>query len=214
MAEEVTPNGLTRSLQNQINKVKDLISKKKLNEAETVLASIKTRIEPESEAFFLEARIQQEQKKNTDALASYSIAIYLNPRMSKAWINRALTRGALRDFEGAIQDLNTAAELDINNTAVYVNRGVTFASLNKPELALSDFNKALSIRPDNRDALHNRGIIFYLEGRNADACNDWRKAVLLGSEETKEQIKSICKTSRQQAMPQKGQQSEGARRER
>jgi len=210
LAGEVANKPATESWQSQINQIRELITKNKIGEAENILVSIKSKIEPQSEAFFLEGRIQQEKKRNTDALGSYSIAIYLNPGMSKAWINRSLTKGALRDFEGAIQDLNTAIELDPNNPTALINRGVTFASLNQPTSAMADFNKALSIKPNSQDALHNRGIIFYLQGNNNSACQDWRRAQSLGSPETKDLVGSLCRSSNQQTKAAQSQGSQGS----
>ena len=42
----------------------------------------------DSEFFFLKARALQDLRRNTDALANYSIAIYLNPKYVMAIINR------------------------------------------------------------------------------------------------------------------------------
>lgn len=149
------------------------------------------RVSPEYH--FLAGRVYQEQRRNVDALASYSLAIFLQPSMAKAYINRSLVRGALMDFEGAIQDLDKALSLEPKNESALINRGVTYASLNKPRQALDDLNKAIAINPKLADAYRNRGIVRHLTNEKVEACKDWRQAGRLGSDEAKQWFGQLCR---------------------
>lgn len=147
------------------------------------------------EYYFLRGRILQELKKNSEALASYSVAIYIMPDLVKAYVNRALVKGALGDTQGAIEDLNKALQLQPSNAAALLNRGVTFASLNKPVLALRDFNQAIQLDSRYADAYRNRGIVRYLSNDLQGSCDDWRKSIELGASEVLDWTRSLCMTT-------------------
>ena len=146
----------------------------------------------DSEYYFLKARAYQDLRRNTDALANYSIAIYLNPKFVNAFINRGLVRGALQDVNGALIDLDRALLLQPNNTAALLNRGVTYGGLNKPSLAIQDFNRAIQINPNYPDAYRNRGLTKHLLGDKDGACDDWYKSKNLGINEATEWLTKYC----------------------
>lgn len=146
----------------------------------------------DSEYYFLKGRAFQDLRRNTDALANYSIAIYLNPKFVNAFINRGLVRGALQDVNGALIDLDQALLLQPNNTAALLNRGVTYGGLNKPSLAIQDFNKAIQINPNYADAFRNRGLTKHLLGDKDGACDDWYKSKNLGINEATEWLTKYC----------------------
>ena len=172
--------------------IRNLLTKGELAKAiELSDAGLKTNPK-NSEFFFLKARAYQDLRRNTDALANYSIAIYLNPKFVNAFINRGLVRGALQDVNGALIDLDQALVLQPNNTAALLNRGVTYAGLNKPSLAIQDFNKAIQINPNYPDAYRNRGLTKHLLGDKDGACDDWHKSKNLGINEATEWLTKYC----------------------
>lgn len=146
----------------------------------------------DSELFFLKARAFQDLRRNTDALANYSIAIYLNPKFVNAFINRGLVRGALKDVDGALIDLNNALALEPNNSAALINRGVTYGGLNNPSLAIQDFNKAIQLKANIADAYRNRGVTRHLIGDKNGACDDWGRSKDLGILEAAEWVSKLC----------------------
>ena len=164
-----------------------------LDKALFLLDKIQASTNKDAESHFLRGRILQEMKKNTEALTSYTLAIYLKPDMVKAYINRALVKGALVDTQGAIEDLNRALNLQPANAAALLNRGVTYASLNKPALALKDFNQAIQIDGRYADAFRNRGIIKYLMNDQQGACAEWAKSNELGPSDTLEWSRNLCR---------------------
>lgn len=142
---------------------------------------------------FLRGRAFQELKQNTKALSAYSIGLYLDPKHVKSYINRALVRGALRDMDGALEDLNMALVIEPKNSAALLNRGVTFASLNKPRQALNDFNRAIQINAQYAEAYLNRGVTeFHLKDLSS-ACRDWDKSYSLGLKDAKTWIDFYCR---------------------
>lgn len=176
------------------SRVIDLIRSGEPNRALELLNIFPRNAIKTGEYYFLRGRAMQELKFNAEALINYSIAIYIQPTNVKAFINRALVRGALRDLDGAITDLNQASQLDPKNSIVFLNRGVTFASLGKPRLALSDFTKAISLNPRYADAYVNRGIIKVQLDDLSGACLDWKKSLELGSLDAQPWMKQSCQS--------------------
>jgi tetratricopeptide (TPR) repeat protein len=172
--------------------IKELIASQKLDEGLAITnEAIKTN-KNNASLYFLKGRILQEQKKNLESFQAYSIAIFLQPEMTKAYINRGLIRGALMDLNGAVEDFNRALRLEPTNQAALVNRGVTYASLNNIPKAVEDLNKAIATNSSLTEAYVNRGIVKHLVGDKSRSCEDWAKAARLGSKEASQWAKQLC----------------------
>lgn len=130
-----------------------------------------------SRYYFLIARANQDLRNNSEAIAFYTLALREEPKMFKAYINRALVKGSMKDIKGALRDLQKAKELNANSPELFLNLGVTQAALNQPEAAIASFNQALALKPDYPDALRNRGIIHYHSKNIKKACSDWQKSL-------------------------------------
>jgi tetratricopeptide (TPR) repeat protein len=147
---------------------------------------------PTHERLYLSGRANQELKRNVQALIDYTAALTLKPSLFKAYINRALVRGALQDFPGAQADLNLALRLQPNNPEAFLNRGVILASLNRPQDAISDFNRAIRLKPDYADAYRNRGIANGLLRNYLAACQDWQSGARFGAADSTTEINNFC----------------------
>ncbi|MCP9808254.1 hypothetical protein KBY58_02250 [Cyanobium sp. HWJ4-Hawea] len=144
--------------------------------------------------YFIRARALQELKRDLDAFENYTISIYINPKSHKAFVNRGLTKGALRQLDGAIEDFTKSIQIKNDNPVAYLNRGVTYAGMNDLPKALLDFDRALKYDKNYIDAYRNRGITLFYTKQNKLACQDWRKAVSLGANDIKQWIVAYCKS--------------------
>ncbi len=80
-------------------------------------------------------------------------------------INRSVARAVLDNLEGALKDVNKAADLDKNSSAVYANRG-RLNRLNKDiEKAITDFERAIQLG-SNKDEILPLLLSCYLEQPN------------------------------------------------
>ena len=68
--------------------------------------------------------------------------------MTDVYINRGAARGDLGDFEGAIEDFNTAIRLKPEDVSAYDNRGNAKIALGEQEAAEADFVKARKLKQD------------------------------------------------------------------
>lgn len=185
----------------EITNIESLVKQSKLDEAlQRIDLEMQKNINNDR-LHFLRGRVMQEMRNNTEALASYSISIFLNDSNTKALTNRALTRGALGDIDGALRELDRAIEIDPKNAPAYMNRGVTYAGLNQRQKALQEFTKAISLDQNYAEAYRNRGIVKHYLNDNKGACSDWRLASLKGDRDTKEWLGFFCKeTNRQKSV--------------
>lgn len=173
--------------------IRTLIISGKSTEALAMLNTPKARKSlPTHELLYLSGRANQELKLNIQALIDYTGVLTLKQSFGNAYINRALVRGALRDFLGAQADLNVALRFQPNNPEAYLNRGVIFASLNRPQDAIRDFNRAIQLKTDYADAYRNRGIANVLLHNYEAACLDWKSGARHGSDEGAAEINKFC----------------------
>jgi tetratricopeptide (TPR) repeat protein len=65
------------------------------------------------------------------------------------------------NYDGAIHDLDAAAELDPNNPKLHTLRGQMYLALYEWDEALADFNAAIELRSNYADAFFQRGVLYY-----------------------------------------------------
>ena len=146
----------------------------------------------DSRYHFLLGRAYQELKLNVESLQHYSESIALDRSNYKAFINRALVKGALGNLRSSTLDMNQAIKLNPNSKEAYLNLGFTLAAQNNPNKALSYFTKALKLDPNFQEALRNRGITNHHLGNKSEACIDWRKAIELRESEIQKWVDEYC----------------------
>lgn len=84
---------------------------------------------------------------DAEALADYTEAIRLNPKMAEAYYNRGLIR-AKTDMERAVNDWTAAINADPSFAEPYYNRGLVMAEIGEVDLCIADFSKYLELVPD------------------------------------------------------------------
>lgn len=178
--------------QNPLAKAGEAIRLSKPKEALDILDNYNPAINERSHFFFLRGRALQDQKKNTKALEAYTISLFLYSSNTKALINRALVKGALRDLDAAMDDLNSALRINPRSKEALMNRGVTNAGLGKVNNAIYDFTEAIRLDPNYADAYRNRGITWNYQGKKEKACKDWRRALSLGQQDISTWVSSLC----------------------
>ena len=103
-----------------------------------------------------------------------------------------MVKGALRDFEGAFEDLNKANSLEPNKPEYFLNLGIVYASLNKPLSSIESFLKAIDLDSNYHDAFNNLGITYYHQKNIKLACETWQIPANNGQEKSKKWIEDYC----------------------
>jgi lipoprotein NlpI len=93
------------------------------------------------------------------AIADYSHAIEISPKVVAGYFHRGNAKVAKGDFDGAIADYDSVVELDPKNVYAYNNRGLTKQAKGDSDGAIADYNRALELDPKNTYAYNNRGLV-------------------------------------------------------
>ena len=176
------------------NRVEEAIKNNNFKTALNILnTKFKNKRKNSAKYYFLLARIQQENKNNTNALINYTISLEKDKKNFKAWNNRGLIKGSLKDLKGALSDFSKAIEINKDFEDAYINRGVTYSALKRPSKAISDFNKAIEINPESIEAYTNRAITYRFMKSYRRLCLDLQIIKKLGGQQVDDWIKEYCK---------------------
>lgn len=129
-----------------------------------------------SKAWFIENKGARSHKKIVKLLDK---AIALDPTMSTAYYNRAISHTALDEFEKAFDDYGQAIDLEPDNRSAYINRGVLFQQISDHSGAIDDFNEAIRLEPDYAKGYYNRGVSYYWLKNYRLAIIDFKKTLEL-----------------------------------
>jgi tetratricopeptide (TPR) repeat protein len=113
------------------------------------------------------------------AIASFTEAIRLDPRLTDAYAGRAAAHCALGAYERCIADCNEAIRLGPQETSFYSVRGVAHEHQGKLEEAFRDYNEALRLDPANVSAYYNRAHATFMKADYARAAEDFSEAIRL-----------------------------------
>ena len=113
------------------------------------------------------------------ALKIYKDILLINPNFSQAYSRMAVIKGKLGNIQQAIEDLNTAIELDENNIQAYADRGYAFYLLKNYKNAIRDYNYTLEKDPNHADTYFNRGIYFNNINKFNKAITDFTNSLKL-----------------------------------
>jgi serine protease Do len=125
--------------------------------------------------YFLNAMNHYVKGNLTEALASCTRSIQLNPRFAAAYTLRGNIRYIAQDYDDALADFNQAVQFDDRLAAAYIGRGLTQSALFKGEAAIADYTQAIQLNPDAL-AYYNRGVVQLNLGNQAGALQDLQKS--------------------------------------
>lgn len=114
---------------------------------------------------------------STPAFRAYSKALDRKPDDPSLWVDRALVRGEMGDFEGTISDLNAALDLDAENVEALVFRGSSYLAIDQLDTAADDALQALLLEPFNIAGLWLRAQIAMAQGDAELAARDLERII-------------------------------------
>ncbi|MEI6046970.1 MAG: tetratricopeptide repeat protein, partial [Chloroflexota bacterium] len=115
------------------------------------------------------------------AIASYSRAINLNPKLTPAYINRGSVYTAKGYYDRALADYNRALELEPNDPVCFFNRGNVYRKRREYLRALSDYSEAIRLDPTDPDSYFNRGEVLRRMKLNLEAAADFQRVIKLST---------------------------------
>jgi hypothetical protein len=104
-----------------------------------------------------------ESGKYEEAVAEYTKAIELDPKLAAAYYNRGLAYFKMKQYDSALADFNKTLELNPKSSTAWVGRGISLEGLGKYKEALEAYNKALELDPNDQTAKSNKDrLLAYL----------------------------------------------------
>jgi tetratricopeptide (TPR) repeat protein len=130
-------------------------------------------------AFVMRGTAMAQLSDNAGAIADYTQAITLNPRLVLAYNNRGNLRQHLGDWDGAIADFTTVMEINPQSPIAHNNRAIVYASLGQYAEAIADYSHAIELQPNFASAYNNRGNAYGNLGDYPAASADYSMAIEL-----------------------------------
>jgi lipoprotein NlpI len=118
--------------------------------------------------------------KNTEgnldgAIADYTQALVLNPKIALAYCNRGFARQSKGDPDGALADYAQAVALNPKMAVAFYNRGLIKEQKGDLDGAVADSTRAIDLDPKNAQAYCNRGLARLGKGNLDGALADLKK---------------------------------------
>jgi tetratricopeptide (TPR) repeat protein len=110
------------------------------------------------------------------AVEAFSLALQVNPRDAEAWLQRAQSHLALRQFAEAIDDCCWALAYDPHELAAQCCRAQAYLWLRRYDQARNDMDEALRFENRNPLVYYLRGLAHLGLGNNRRAIDDLKKA--------------------------------------
>jgi len=118
------------------------------------------------------------------AEGSLTAALKLVPDQPELLIDRAQARAALKDYPGALEDLDRSINLYGGSADAFAFRAATHRLLDHAEAAMADAEAALSLKINHPAALLERGILRRMSGDDKGARDDWLMILAVAPEAT------------------------------
>jgi serine/threonine-protein kinase len=121
--------------------------------------------------------LRAQRRESSGAVADFTGAIAVNPRLAVAFYNRGNAHRTLGALDPAIADFARVMELDPRHAAAWNNRGVIRQSRGDPAGAEADYTRAIELDPSHGVAHYNRGNVRRSRGDAKGAVADYTRAV-------------------------------------
>jgi tetratricopeptide (TPR) repeat protein len=119
-------------------------------------------------AYFHRGSLRGKSGQLQEAIADLDMAIRYQPDFIKAYSNRAIAKAMLKDYPGAVADLDRVVAREKSEEA-YINRGTLRNEMKEFALAIRDFGEAVKINPSCANCYYALGFACYRAARYPDA---------------------------------------------
>ncbi|MDX2201478.1 MAG: CHAT domain-containing tetratricopeptide repeat protein [Hyphomicrobiaceae bacterium] len=130
-------------------------------------------------AYYQRGIAYQSQNDVLRAIADFSKAIEVNPRLTSALIARGTLYRNRGDRALAIEDFTKASEVDPTSTTPLFSRAVTYRAMGEIDRAIADYDRIIALNPKSAAAYNSRGLAYGERGQSDRAIADCSKAIEL-----------------------------------
>jgi tetratricopeptide (TPR) repeat protein len=118
-------------------------------------------------------------RQDRAALTTLSEALRLDPKLTRAWSARGVTRRRIGDRDGALEDFHEAVRRDPNDARSRLQCGELHAERGEYHQAVDAFTAALRLETDNAEAYRQRGLCYSRCDEVDKAIADQTKVIML-----------------------------------
>ncbi len=130
----------------------------------------------EAELFIYRGLVYYARKDYWAAKADFETAISIQPNLSEAIFNLALTQEKLKRHKDAIKTYNKYLQLQPNSELGYYNRGNLYLQQKNYKKAIEDFRHVLKIEDRFFDAHNQIALAYFRQKKYNDALKEIRRA--------------------------------------
>lgn len=112
-----------------------------------------------------------------------SKALKINPDHVQSLHVRALAKGKLADYQGAMEDYERALTLEPANAIILSDRALAYHFMGEKDKSMADFDQAVMLEPENGYRYASRAFIKDRIGDLEGALEDYNKAIALDPED-------------------------------
>ncbi|XVU30143.1 tetratricopeptide repeat protein [Actinoplanes sp. CA-054009] len=123
------------------------------------------------------ARLHHAAEERAEAVRDATEAIRYDPSLAKAYVVRAVARGYLDEFDGALADFEEGLARGADPHWTAGQRGDVLRMTDRHDEALADFDLAIAHDPANAWLLSGRGYVYAAMGRYDEAIADLDRAI-------------------------------------
>lgn len=129
-----------------------------------------------AKAKFDEAMIDMGPGNYQKAIAGFTRAVAIWPRLADAYVQRGLAHHYLSEDYQALSDLDQALTVDSNSAQAHLVRGTILRDRKNTQAAMDEFTKSIQSQP-GLDAYYERGQLYESLGQHEKAIADYDQAI-------------------------------------
>jgi eukaryotic-like serine/threonine-protein kinase len=117
--------------------------------------------------------------RRSEAIASYDVALKLDPTLMPAWFNKGVALYATKHVPEALTCYDHALKLNPTSEQVWSNKGVALKAIGKHQEALACYDRAIECNPRYPNAWVNKGVALRALGKVEEALACYNQALRL-----------------------------------
>lgn len=154
---------------------KALFEKQEFEKAIEVLNSFLAEHENNADALYTRAICFRKIEKYDESVSDLSAILTRLPNEPTLLCDRGISHFKNKNIEAALEDMNKAVELDLNNPFRYSSRAY-IRSRSDINGAMEDYEKAIALDPKDEISLNNLGLLQENAGKMKAAQNNFKKS--------------------------------------
>ena len=169
-------------IKENIDKINNLIDEKNHNEALKFAKELLKENDKDEGIYYYIGNIYSSLEEYNKSIEYYDKTIKLNPKYEKAYNNRALSKNAIFEYDGALEDIKKLFELNTDKEYLYMyydNLGLIKSNIGEHDDAIANFNKSIELNNKYDNVYNNRGSTYLLLEKYDEAIKDFNRAIKL-----------------------------------